>query len=98
MILIIYFLFQFLPFFGGADVKALMTLAILVPYQPNFFVFPIAESILPYVWVILSNSVLIYLIIPISLLIFNIYNKNLNFPHCLLGYKMDLSKAKNSFV
>lgn len=98
MILIIYFLFQFLPFFGGADVKALMSLAILVPYQPYFFIFPIVESILPYVWVILSNSVLIYLVIPLSLLIINIYKKNLKFPHCLLGYNMDLLKAKNSFV
>jgi len=98
MILIIFLLFQFLPFFGGADVKALMSLAILVPFQPNFFIFPLWDSIMPYVWVILSNSVFIYLVIPLSLLLFNIYKKNFKFPYFFLGYKMNLFKAKESFV
>lgn len=98
MIIIFYLLFQFLPFFGGADVKALMSLAILVPFQPIFFMFPLWGSYMPFAWVILSNSVFIYLIIPISLFFYNMYKRNLELPYCFLGYKMDLYEAKEKFV
>lgn len=98
LIIIFYFLFQLLPFFGGADVKALMSLAILVPFEPTIALFPMWNSIMPFAWIILSNSIFIYLIIPISLLFYNISKKNLEFPNCFLGYKMDLNKAKDRFV
>ena len=98
MIIVIYLLFQFLPFFGGADVKALMSLAILVPFEPRFFMFPIWGSIMPFTWIILSNSVFIYLVIPISLFFYNLYKRNLDVPYCFLGYKIDLYKAKERFV
>ena len=98
MIIIFYFLFQVLPFFGGADVKALMSLAVLIPFEPRIIIFPLWGSIMPPVWIILSNSVFIYLAIPLSLLLFNSLKNNLEFPYCLLGYKTDISKAKEKFV
>lgn len=98
MIIIFYILFQLLPFFGGADVKALMSLAILVPFEPIIFIFPIWGSIMPFPWIILSNSVFIYLIIPISLFLYNLYKRNFKFPYCFLGYKIELYKAKEKFV
>lgn len=102
MIFIFYLLFQLLPFFGGADVKALMSITILVPFQPIFLIFPIINLYpfftLPFSWIVLSNSVFIYMAIPISLFFYNLYKKNFIFPNCFLGYKIDLDKAKNKFV
>ncbi len=98
MIIIFYFLFQLLPFFGGADVKALMSLAILVPFEPRILFYPLWGSIMPFSWIILSNSVFVYITIPISLFLYNLYKKNYEFPHCFLGYKIDLDKAKKKFV
>jgi preflagellin peptidase FlaK len=98
MVIIFYFLFQILPFFGGADVKALMSLAILIPFEPRIIIFPLWPSIMPHPWIILSNSVFIYLVIPFSLLLFNLLKKNLEFPYCFLGYKTEISKAKEKFV
>ena len=98
MIIIFYFLFQLLPFFGGADVKALMSLAILVPFEPVILFFPIWSSIMPFSWIILSNSVFIYIIIPFSLLFYNLFRGDFIFPYCFLGYKIELVKAKEKFV
>ena len=83
---------------GGADVKALMSLAILVPFEPRIFIFPIWGSIMPFTWIILSNSVFIYLVIPISLFFYNLYKRNFEFPNCFLGYKIDLYIARKRFV
>jgi preflagellin peptidase FlaK len=98
MIVVFYLLFQLLPFFGGADVKALMSIAILAPFQPIFLIFPFVYSYLPFAWIVLSNSVFIYLAIPISLFFYNLYKKNLDFPYCFLGYKIYIDKAKDKFV
>jgi hypothetical protein len=76
MVIIFYFLFQILPFFGGADVKALMSLAILIPFEPRIIIFPLWPSIMPQPWIILSNSVFIYLVIPFSFLLLKL-KKNL---------------------
>ena len=53
---------------------------------------------MPASWFIFSNSVLLFLFIPLSLLLFNIAKRNIQFPYALLGYKMDISKAREKFV
>ena len=93
-----YIFFQLRLIFGGADAKAMMALAILVPLEPSIFDFPMLSSFMPFSWVILSNSVLLFLLIPVSLLIFNIVRRNIEFPYCLLGYKLSVEKAKERFV
>jgi preflagellin peptidase FlaK len=98
MIIIFYILFQLLPFFGGADVKALMSFAILVPFEPVILFFPIYGSIMPFSWIIFSNSVFIYIIIPFSLFFYNLLKGDLKFPYCVLGYRIELDKAKEKFV
>jgi preflagellin peptidase FlaK len=75
-----------------------MSLAILVPFEPMIMIFPLWGSIMPFSWIILSNSVLIFLIIPISLFLFNLYKKKMVFPNCFLGYEMDIKMAKEKFV
>jgi len=98
MIVLMYIFFQLRLIFGGADAKAIMALAILVPLEPSIFEFPMLNSFMPFSWVILSNSVLLFLLIPVSLLIFNVTRRNIEFPYCLLGYKLSVEKAKERFV
>ncbi len=75
-----------------------MALAILVPLEPSIFEFPLLNSFMPFSWVILSNSVLLFLLIPVSLLLLNMARRNIEFPYCLLGYKLSVEKAKERFV
>ena len=99
MIGFVYLLFQMRLIFGGADAKALMAIAILIPLEPTISQFPIwGGSLMPSSWYIFSNSVIIFLLFPISLLIFNLAKRNISFPYCLLGYKMSLKKAREKFV
>jgi preflagellin peptidase FlaK len=99
MIALMYVLFQLRLLFGGADAKAVMALAILVPIQPTIIGLPLwGNSFMPYSWVIFSNALILFLCIPLSLLIYNIFKKDTEFPHCILGYKMKIEKAKQSFV
>jgi len=99
MIALMYVLFQLRLLFGGADAKAVMALAILVPIQPTIQGFPLwGNSFMPYSWVIFSNALILFLFIPLSLLIYNIFKKDIEFPHCILGYKMKIERAKKSFV
>jgi preflagellin peptidase FlaK len=76
-----------------------MAIAILVPIEPTINQIPLLKGgIMPFSWSIFSNSLIIFLIIPISLLIFNIFKKNIQFPYVFLGYKMNIKKAKEKFV
>lgn len=99
MIGLMYVLFQLRLIFGGADAKALMALAILAPLEPTILQFPLWNgSLMPFSWTIFANAVILFLFIPLSLLIVNLTKRNLAFPHCLLGYKMSVTKAKETFV
>jgi len=99
MIGLVYVLFQLRLIFGGADAKALMALAILVPVMPSIAQFPLfSNSIMPFSWSIFSNSIILFLFIPLSLLLYNVAKRNVKFPFCVLGYKMSIKKAKEKFV
>ena len=99
IIVIMYVFFQLRLIFGGADAKAVMALAILIPIQPVLSIFPLWDrSYMPYTWVIFSNALILFLLIPLSLLFYNLTKKNIEFPHMLMGLKMKVEKAKKSFV
>ncbi|HWR27786.1 MAG TPA: A24 family peptidase C-terminal domain-containing protein [Candidatus Thermoplasmatota archaeon] len=98
MIALMYLFFQMRLLFGGADAKALMALAILVPIQPIMGDLPIWLSFMPGSWIIFANATILFLLIPISLLIYNIGKHNIQFPHSLLGYVISVEKAKQKFV
>lgn len=99
MIALMYVLFQLRLIFGGADAKALMAIAILAPLEPAISQFPLWNgSVMPFSWSIFSNSIIIFLFIPLSLLIYNIARRNAKFPYCVLGYKMSVKKAREKFV
>ncbi len=99
MIGLVYLLFQLRLIFGGADAKALMAIAILVPLQPNIEGLPIwSGSIMPGSWQVFSNSIILFLFIPISLFVYNLIKRNIAFPHIFLGYQMKIKIAREKFV
>ena len=98
MIVLVYAFFQLRLLFGGADTKALMALAILVPIQPFIGAFPLWPSFIPGSFCIFLNALLLFLFIPVSLFLFNVGKRSLRFPHCLLGYVVSVEKAKQTFV
>jgi len=99
MIGLIYALYQLRLIFGGADAKAIMALAILVPIEPTIGIIPLwKDGIMPSSWTIFANSLILFLIIPISIFIYNATKKNVHIPYSFLGYKMNTQKAKEKFV
>lgn len=100
MIALMYLFFQMRLLFGGADAKALMALAILVPIQPTMLgeQFPLWTSFMPGSWIVFANATILFLLIPLSLLVYNIGKRNVKFPHSLLGYVITVEKAKQKFV
>ena len=98
MIVLMYILFQLRLIFGGADAKALMAIAVLVPFQPEILQYPLWKTVMPFPWTIFSNSIILFLLIPLSLFIFNLIKRHIEFPYSFLGYKMSVQKAKQKFV
>ena len=103
LMILMYVWFYFGPTIGGADVKAIMAISLITP-----FTFTFSDDSLtafdtrgfPYPFVIFMNSLLLYLLIPFSLAIYNIFKGNLESPffQIFFGTKMELSKARESFV
>lgn len=87
---------------GGADSKALMMLAILLPVPLHWDAlghqFPFWESPLPTALVVFANSVLAFLIAPFLMLVVNLTRGHVKFPAMFFGYKMPLEWAARSFV
>ena len=99
MIGLYYLMYQLGLLFGGADAKALMALAVLVPFPLAFSMVPLYESILPTSWVVFANSVILFLFIPLGLFFFNVLIKrSIGFPYVFLGYQMPVEQAKKKFV
>ena len=99
MIGLVFVLFQLRLIFGGADAKALMAIAILVPLQPTIGQLPVwGESLMPASWAIFSNSIILFLFIPIGMFFYNIVKRNIKLPYAFLGYMMSIDKAREKFV
>jgi len=99
MIGLFFVFFQLRLIFGGADAKALMAIAILAPLEPAIEQFPIWKgSVMPFSWSIFSNAIIMFMFIPLGFLVFNIAKRNAKFPYALLGYKMNIKKAREKFV
>jgi len=106
-------LFSFILYFfyilhGGADAKAVITLAILLPFYPdiprltNWAISPEVatgmEIFFPFTLIILLNASLIMLIFPVIHFFFNLYNRDIDVPKMFFGYKKKVSDVEDSFV
>lgn len=102
-----YLLFK-IKAFGGADAKAIITLSILIPTFPSFVLFGHAlplTGIPPlnlFAFSTLGNAVLLSLVVPIALFIYNltqnpeeVIEKPL---YSFIGYKSEISKLKNRHI
>jgi hypothetical protein len=94
--------YYFGPTIGGADVKALLTVAVLVPFAPDAgaTLHAFGDQGFPFPWVVFMNSLLLYLAIPVGLLAWNIAHGDLEKPwlQALLGVRMELEQARDSYV
>ena len=78
---------------GGADAKAFMMLAVLVPQAPDIGVDPLvvgnplARLYLPFVLVVLFNAALcLVLAAPLAFVVLSARAGRMSFPYCLAGY------------
>ncbi len=103
LILLMYVWFYLGPTIGGADVKAIMTLGLVAPFTLSFGsdTFTAFETRgFPYPFVVFMNSLLLYLLIPLSLAVYNVIKGNLEKPYfqIFFGTKMEIGQARESFV
>lgn len=90
---------------GGADAKALLSLAILFPIYPALGDFPIlhgeseaAQLFFPFSFVVLINAAIITVFVPLYYVSRNIASGDTRFPQLFLGYKLEPSQVKGKHV
>lgn len=73
---------------GGADAKALMALGLLAPFPVALAEgLPPLASPVPAAFAVLSNSLILFLAIPLAFLAWNAAHGHLRLPHAILGVK-----------
>jgi len=103
LIILMYIWYYYGPTIGGADVKAIMTLALLTPFSPSInpdLITAFDSRGFPFPFVVFMNSLLVYLAIPLTLFILNIIRRDISSPYLqmFVGVRMPISEARDSFV
>ncbi len=105
MMLFIVLLYMLDALRGGADAKALISLAILFPFYPDMASLPFLRPesaelgiFIPFTFAVLVTAAIIVALTPIGFLLRNIADKELRFPQALLGYRMDTENARGKHV
>jgi preflagellin peptidase FlaK len=103
MILISYGLYYSGLIKGGADAKALICIAILVPLYPILNGFPliglegqfldITSILFPFALVVLMNASILFLFSPLVFLSYNIKRGSVEFPQCFFGYRVSINSV-----
>jgi preflagellin peptidase FlaK len=103
--LFVYILFQ-LGTFGGADAKLLIVLSIIFPTYPAFssfgYNFPLNKPIINlFAFGIFGNAVLLTIVVPLGLAIYNLSKMGFNIDNPLymfVGYKSKISDLANKHI
>ena len=104
LMILMYVWYYLGPTIGGADVKAIMTIGLVAPFTIFFTTFseePLTASLIqgpnsseirgfPYPFVIFMNSLLLYLLIPIGLALYNIVRGNIEKPYFQIFFGLSL--------
>jgi archaeal preflagellin peptidase FlaK len=105
LFVLIYFLYQFNVIKGGADAKALMAIALILPSYPILGPFPLihvtvdaTQYIMPFAILVLFNAALLTLAVPVVMIFYNLYRRDVKLPAMLFGFMMDLPEARTKFV
>lgn len=83
---------------GGADAKALMALAVLLPFPLELGPFPLRQSLLPPAFGALGNALLAFLAVPLGMLLVNAARRQAALPQALLGVRMRVARARKAHV
>lgn len=83
---------------GGADAKALLALAVLLPLPVHLGSFPLWPSALPPAFGALGNALVGFAAVPLGLLARNLARRELRWPHALLGLRMPVHRARRRHV
>ena len=80
---------------GGADAKALMALGVLLPFPLAFTeALPLWQGPMPGSFTVLGNSLLLFLVIPLAMLAWNLAHGHARFPHAFLGVKREAALVR----
>ncbi len=101
----VYILFQ-LGVFGGADAKSLIVLSIILPAYPKLqafsYTFPLNNPLIDlFAFGIFGNAVLLTIIVPISLAVYNLARLGLHIDkpaYIFIGYKIKISELANKHI
>jgi len=101
----VYILFQ-LGVFGGADAKSLIVLSIILPAYPKLlafdYTFPLNKPIIDlFAFGIFGNAVLLTIVVPIGLALYNITKMGMHIDNPLyifIGYKTKISELANKHI
>ncbi|MFC2002139.1 A24 family peptidase C-terminal domain-containing protein [Chloroflexota bacterium] len=102
------YIFFRLGFFGAADAKALICIALLFPTQPQFTIFfhdfPLfgasVSAAFPFALTVLLNAAVLALAVPISLVFRNLYSLGLkefmgNAAMCFVAYQVNIDRLRS---
>lgn len=102
IIVLAYVLWYVRLLYGGADAKAMMALAVLLPYRPAHHVgawgLPVGEAFLPTALTTLTNGVALMVMLPVLFALYNLVRGHVAVPAMFVGRKMPLEAAANSPV
>ncbi len=101
-------LYFFRILYGGADAKAVIVLAMLVPFYPTIPnltlmgssgpLLNVMEIFFPFTLIVLLNSSLLMVFLPIAFVTINLINGDHSFPEIFFGYRKKLEEIPDSFV
>lgn len=109
IMMLVIFLFYFLRLiYGGADAKALLVLAVLVPFYPQIEILSFVDVsanivqpmqlFFPFTLVILLNSSLVLLVLPVIYFFINLKKRDVGFPEMFFGYRKRVEEIPDTFV
>lgn len=108
MMALVFVLYYLRVLYGGADAKAVIVVALLVPFYPNIsgltfwaggdLLLSMMEVAFPFVLILLMNAGILMLTMPVYMLLKNIAKGELSFPEMFFGYKKKVDDIEDSFV
>lgn len=102
---LVYILFK-IGSFGGADAKSLIVISIILPSYPEFsafgYDFPLNQPLIHlFAFGILGNAVLLSIVVPLGLAVYNIFRMGLHIDNPLyifIGYKSRISDLADKHI